>query len=252
MKERYGLENRSAIVTGGGRGIGKGIVLEMAEAGANVAVVDLDQISAREVTKEVTELGRKGVAIRTDVADETQVERMVEEVKEALGTIDILVNNAGIAVSVPAAEMTLEDWNKVIETNLTGAFLCSKHVGREMMKEGGGSIINISSIASTVVNERSPLISYCASKAGLNMLTRCLASEWAHRGIRVNAIAPGWIRTEQTDESDPEVGIWESRTPLGRLGHPTEIGSAVVLLASDASSYITGEIIVCDGGYTLG
>ena len=251
MKERYDLENRNAVVTGGGRGIGRGIALELARAGANVALADIDSASASEVAKEVAGHGRKAVAIRADVSDEIQVERMVEEAMKALGAIDILVNNAGIAISVPAADMPLEHWNKVIDTNLTGAFLCSKHVGREMIKQGRGSIINISSVASTVVNERSPMASYCASKAGLNMLTRCLAFEWAGHGIRVNAIAPGWIRTEQTDEFDPEVEIWASRTPIDRLGHPVEIGSAVIFLASEASSYITGEILVCDGGRTL-
>jgi NAD(P)-dependent dehydrogenase (short-subunit alcohol dehydrogenase family) len=171
---------------------------------------------------------------------------------EQFGKIDILINNAGVVSWTPAEEMSLEEWNRVVDTNLTGVFLASKYAGQQMIKQKQGNIINISSISSFVANHPQYQAHYNSSKGGVNMLTKCLAYEWAKHNIRVNAIAPGFVGTPLLKEADQEIlGIWESKNVQKRIGEPSELKGVAVFLASDAASYITGHILVADGGYLI-
>jgi NAD(P)-dependent dehydrogenase (short-subunit alcohol dehydrogenase family) len=253
--DEFELDGKNALVTGGGRGLGKAMASALAEAGANIAIIDVDQETAEQSADEIAEIGVETTAVEADVTDEAEMEAMVETVTDHLGSIDVLLNNAGVASNAPATEMSVEDWQRTIDVNLTGVFLCAKHVGRHMIERGEGSIINISSMSGFVANYPQPQIGYNASKAGVVMVTRSLASEWAEHGIRVNSIAPGYMRTDLVDEvleADPEMEeIWLEYTPMGRLGRPEELGGIVVFLASEASSYMTGEVVAYDGGYTI-
>jgi NAD(P)-dependent dehydrogenase (short-subunit alcohol dehydrogenase family) len=253
--DEFELDGKNALVTGGGRGLGKAMASALAEAGANIAIIDVDRENAEQSADEITEIGVEATAVEADVTDEAEMEAMVEEVTDRLGSIDVLLNNAGVTSNAPAAEMSVEDWQRTIDVNLTGVFLCAKHVGQHMIEQGSGSIINISSMSGFVANYPQPQIGYNASKAGVIMVTRSLASEWAEHGIRVNSIAPGYMRTDLVDEvleEDPEMEeIWLEYTPMGRLGQPEELGGIVVFLASEASSYMTGEVVAYDGGYTI-
>ena len=248
---KFVLTDRVAIVTGSGRGIGKGIALAFASAGANLVVAEIDTTTAEATAAEIREFGRRAVAVSVDARDRGQVEKMAQRVLEEFGRIDILVNNAGGGdVGVPALEITEDDWDKVITLNLKTVFLCSKVVGRVMVQQKKGSIINIASLAGFIAF---PLgAHYGAAKAAIINLTKTLAVELAPNQIRVNAISPGVIATPLTDE------IYRQRPqqkeerlaaiPLGHLGRPEDIAQVAVFLASDASDYVTGETIVVGGG----
>lgn len=252
--ERFSLDGDVAVVTGAGRGLGKEMATALAEAGADIAIADIDVESARESAEELADDGTDTTAVEVNVTSEESVEAMVETVTDELGPIDVLVNNAGVAGNEPAEEMSLELWNKVIDVNLTGVFLCSKHVGKQMLDRGEGRIVNIASMSGFDVNVPQPQVGYNASKAGVRMITQSCAVEWADRGVRVNAIAPGYMRTELVDgvlEENPAMEEeWIENTPMGRLGQPHELGPLAVYLASDASSYMTGSTVLIDGGYT--
>ena len=252
--DRFALDGETAIVTGAARGLGKEMATALADAGADVAIVDIDIEMAEEVAAELEELGVDTAAVEVDVTDEAEVEAMVEAVTDELGPIDILVNNAGIAANEPAEEMEYETWQRTLDVNLSGVFLCAKHVGRRMLDRGEGRIINIASMSAYNVNVPQPQVGYNASKAGVLMVTKSMAVEWADRGVRVNAIAPGYMRTELVEgvlEADPEMErTWLDNTPMGRLGRPEDLQGIVVFLASEASPYMTGEIVRVDGGYT--
>lgn len=252
--DRFTLDGETAIVTGAARGLGKEMATALAEAGADVAVVDIDIETAESTASAIAETGVDTAAVEVDVTDEAEVEAMMETVAERLGPIDVLINNAGIAANEPAEEMAYDTWQRTLDVNLSGVFLCAKHAGRRMLDRGEGRIINIASMSAYNVNVPQPQVGYNASKAGVLMVTKSMAVEWADRGVRVNAIAPGYMRTdlvEEVLEADPEMErTWVENTPMGRLGRPDDLRGIVVYLASEASSYVTGEIVRVDGGYT--
>lgn len=247
----FTLNRQVAIVTGGNKGIGRTIALCLAQAGAHVIVTGRTQHELQEVCTEIKQLGNKALWVEMDVRNAMNVMRMVTQVLEAFGRIDVLVNNAGISHVLPAEDHTEEIWDAVIDTNLKGVFLCSQAVGRQMIKQKRGSIVNMSSQAGTVglLNH----VAYCASKGGVNLLTKVLALEWAPYNVRVNAVAPTVIRTPMTDKvfADEDVRAeMTAKIPLGRFGEPEDVAGAVIFLASEASAMVTGHILLVDGGWT--
>ena len=245
------LTGKTAIVTGGSRGIGRAAALALAEAGADVAVIYAGNTAAAEETvRLIEEKGRKAFAIQCDVADESAVTAMVKDVKKELGRIDILVNNAGITRDGLLMIMKEEDWQAVLDTNLTGAFHCTKAVTRLMMKQRSGSIINITSVVGETGNAGQA--NYAAAKAGLIGFTKSVAKELASRNIRCNAIAPGCIETDMTAVlGEDTVDAMIKTIPLGRVAQPEEVAKAVLFLASDDASYITGQTLNVDGGMVM-
>lgn len=251
--DRFSLDGETAVVTGAAQGLGREMATGLAEMGANVAIADINAERAEETASDLD--GETTViATEVDVTDEGSVEEMVEDVTDRLGPVDVLINNAGVVENAPAEETTLDSWRRVLAVNLDGVFLCAKHVGRQMLERGEGRIVNIASMSGFDVNVPQKQASYNTTKAGVSMLTKSLAVEWADRGVRVNAIAPGYMRTELVDEvldANPDMEeTWLENTPMGRLGRPEELRELVVYLASDASSYMTGSTVVMDGGYT--
>lgn len=245
------LTGKTAIVTGGSRGIGRAAALTLAEAGADVAVIYAGNTAAAEETvRLIEEKGREGLAIQCDVADEAAVTAMVKDVKKELGRIDILVNNAGITRDGLLMIMKEDDWQAVLDTNLTGAFHCTKAVTRLMMKQRSGSIINITSVVGETGNAGQA--NYAAAKAGLIGFTKSVAKELASRNIRCNAIAPGCIETDMTAVlGEDTVDAMIKTIPMGRVAQPEEVAKAVLFLASDDASYITGQTLNVDGGMVM-
>ncbi|GFP42744.1 3-oxoacyl-[acyl-carrier protein] reductase [Candidatus Hakubella thermalkaliphila] len=242
------LKEQVALVTGGSRGIGRRIALTLAQAGAHVAINFVSNRSlAEEVVEQIRSLGRQSLCVQADVKVEEQVSQMVEEVSRELGKINILVNNAGVTRDNLIMRMSREEWQEVVDVNLTGAFLCSRAVVRDMVKQRSGAIINISSVVGLRGNPGQS--NYCSAKAGLIGLTKSLARELASRNIRVNAVAPGYILTDMTERLSEEL---KSRIldyiPLGSFGDPQDVADAVLFLASPMARYITGQIILVDGG----
>lgn len=247
------LGGRVALVTGAGRGIGRGIALGYAREGADLVLLARTEPQVAEVAAEVRAIGRRAEPVVADVRDEAQVEAAVERATHVFGRIDVLVNAAGIPMVAPSAEISLEDWRRCIDTNLTGTFLCARAVARRMIDAGtGGRIINIGSLQSYL---GFPLrAAYGASKGGVVQLTKALAVEWAPRGINVNCIAPGFIHTAITDELVSR-GVLDTapivqRTPKGRLGRVDDVVGAAVFLASDDADFVVGATLLVDGGYT--
>ncbi len=237
---------RTAIVTGAGVGIGKGIASALADEGYNVVVADIDEENGRKVAEELSGRGVQSLAVKCDVSSAADVERLFSQTAETFGKVDVLVNNAGIYPFVPFEKMQESDWDKVMDVNLKSVFLCSKEALKTMSE--GGRIINISSIASLV--GFSGLTHYCATKGGVNGMVRALALEMAPKNITVNAVAPGVIRTPGTRVVEDLEKQMMPMIPLARVGQPEDIANAVVFLASEKSSYITGQVIVVDGGWT--
>ena len=247
----FDISGRKALVTGAGRGIGRVLALALAEADCDVSILEIDIKSAESTAKEIKQLGRKSIAIQADVTKKDQVDKAFADTAKELGRLDICVNNAGINIQKPAEELPEEDWDKIVDINLKGVFLCSQAAARIMIPQRSGSIINIASMSGVAVNVPQKQAVYNASKAGVAMLSRSLAVEWAQYGIRVNSISPGYMKTKMTLSTMTHLfPVWESLTPMGRLGDPKELRGAVVYLASDASSYRTGHDLILDGGYT--
>ncbi len=263
-KPRFSLGGKVAIVTGARRGIGKEIALTFAEVGADVAVCDVvvEDGQLEAVAKEIKGFGRRALATQVDISQKADVDNMVQKVVDELGAIDILVNDAAINVKCPMLEVSEDLYDKIVDIDLKGYFLCTQAVGKRMAEKGKGNIINIVSLASVKPFLKSG--PYCAAKAGVEMLTKSSALELASRNIRVNGISPCFIRTKMSESeaeavlgrSDPEA-IDEyfkelaAKAPLGRISQPSDIAAVAVFLASDASSYITGTTIVVDGGVSL-
>lgn len=255
MSNLFDLTDRVAIVTGGGRGIGREIVRTLAKAGALVCVAEQDPKIGEDAAREVHEIGRESLFVQTDVQDASNVEVMVERTLEKFSKIDILVNNAGIALNVPSETSTIEEWHRILGVNLFGVIWCCTAVGRHMLERKKGAIVNIASMSGSIVNKPQPQAGYNISKAGVIMLTKSLAAEWATRGVRVNSVSPGYIGTELLNKGlkeFPDWGkTWFEMTPMGRLGTPSDVAHAVWYLASDAAAYATGTDLIVDGGYTL-
>ena len=250
--DRFSLKGRTALVTGAGSGIGRQLAIALGEAGADVAVADIDPESARDTAAEIDRTGTQSLSIHSDVTEASQVDSMVDSVLDAWGRLDIAVNNAGTAWRTLAEEMPEEMWDSVINVNLKSVFLCCQTEGRVMLGQGAGAIINVASISARIVNRPQQQVNYNASKAGVLHLTRSFAAEWAARGVRVNSISPGHALTPMTAGAPEEMRAeWVSNTPMGRLGQPEDFQGAVVFLASDAAGYVTGHDVVIDGGYTL-
>ena len=246
------LSERVAIVTGGGRGIGRAIALKLAEVGATVVINDVgDSAPAEGVAEEIRKMGRESLVVLADVSQSTEVASLADNTVKKYGKIDILVNNAGITRDQLIMRMSDDDWDKVLGINLKGVFLCSKAVLRPMMKQRWGRIISISSIVGLIGNAGQA--NYASAKAGIIGLTRTIAKEVASRGITANAIAPGFIDTAMTQQL-PEKRRQElmNQVPLGFLGTPRDVAEVVAFLASEEARYITGQVVTVDGGISLG
>ena len=252
--DRMRLDGKHGFVTGGARGIGKCTATGFAQAGADVAIVDIDLETAEKTAAQIAEeTGRKVIAVGCDCTVPEQVQSMVEEVAAKLGGLEFCHANAGICINVAAEEMTYEQWLKVININLNGVFLTDIAAGKYMLAHGGGSIINTASMSGHIVNVPQPQCAYNASKAGVIQLTKSLAVEWAKKGGRVNSISPGYIGTDLTLSSPdlkPLIEQWNAMAPMGRLGKPEELESICVYLAGDTSSFTTGGDFVIDGAFT--
>jgi NAD(P)-dependent dehydrogenase (short-subunit alcohol dehydrogenase family) len=251
----FDLTGRVAIVTGAGQGLGQTFALGLARQGASVAVLDIDEEKAGKAAAAIAALTQRQVrGYQVDVADKTQVDDAFARVEDDLGPLAILVNNAGLWSRVPALELSLEEWNRVLAVNLTGTFLCSQAGARAMLRRGKGSIVNISSISGTLGMKGRT--AYTATKHGILGLTKTFAHDLAADGIRVNAIGPGAHETAMTAawRADPDVlqNEFLRKIPMGRLGHPEELIGALIFLASDASSFMTGQVVFSDGGRLLG
>lgn len=252
----FDLSGKTALVTGGNRGIGRALALALAGAGANVAIIARDEQKNQAVASEIRELGVRAMTLRVDLADHKSLKPAFEHVERNLGPIDILVNNAAFAILKGVLEQTVEEWDSVLAVNLDAAFILAKYAAESMVRrKGGGKIINVSSIAG---NAGSPIFpSYVTSKGALQALTRCLALELAPHNIQVNALLPGWFSTDMTDwiRNWPEYAAvlkeMVQRTPRGRFGEPEELTGAMVFLASRASDHMTGAELIIDGGFTV-
>lgn len=245
------LSDKVAVVTGGAQGIGRAIVEALAEQGAHVVVADLQEAKAQALAEEITaSTGRRAIAVKVDVANGDSAKAMIDRAIDEFGRVDILVNNAGTTRDNLIMRMSEADWDLILNINLKGAFNCSKAVVRPMMKQRYGRIINISSVSGLA--GQAGQTNYSASKAGLIGFTKALAKEMGGRSITVNAVAPGFIETELTADLPQELKDWGIRlTPLGRFGQPEDVARAVVFLASDAASFITGHVLSVDGGMVM-
>ncbi len=254
IMERMRLDGKVSFVTGGARGIGKAISTAIAEAGSHVAIVDVDIEEAEKTALEIAEsTGVKTIAIKTDVTNQQEVDQMIETILTEFGKLDVAFCNAGICMNIPAQEMTLDQFKKVIDINLTGVFLTSQAAAKVMLKQGKGSIINTASMSGHIVNVPQPQCSYNASKAGVIQLTKSMAVEFAKRNVRVNSISPGYIGTELTLNSpslQPLIEKWNDMAPLGRMGRPDELQAIAVYLAGDTSDFTTGSDFIIDGAFT--
>lgn len=248
--ESFSLRDQVALVTGGGQGIGLAIAEAMSEAGAHVVIGEINAETGQRAAEKVG-----GTHLPLDVTDSQQVADGVRRIVSEHGSLDVSVHNAGMNRNAPAEEMSDQSWRDVLGLNLDAVFWCSREVGKVMLEQGRGSIVNIASMSGVISNHPQPQVSYNTSKAGVIMLTKALAGEWADRGVRVNSISPGYINTDLLQgvrANDPELyANWLGQTPMGRTGEPREIGPLAVFLASSASSFVTGSNMIADGGLTI-
>ena len=246
------LIGQVALVTGGSRGLGKEFCRALAAAGASVAVLSRHLDECERVVADLTAGGASAMGVEADVTDRAALERCAAQVEATLGPVDILVNNAGISQRSDALDLDMAEWSRVLAVNLDGVWNCSQIFGKGMVARGHGSIINIGSMSGLIVNRPQNQPAYNASKAAVHHLTRSLAAEWAPFGVRVNAIAPGYVKTDMSPVDDPALQrMWIQDAPMRRYAQVEEFGPAVVFLASSASSFMTGEVVVMDGGYSL-
>ena len=247
MTDRFNLTGKHALVTGAGRGIGLEIARTLKGAGATITVAEFLEDNGKAAAAELN-----GQFVQVDVRDPESAEAMVAEA-ERTAPVDVLVNNAGVAHNVAAENASDQDWLNVINVNLNGVFWCCRAAGQRMLARGGGAIVNIASMSGVIVNKPQPQAAYNVSKAGVIMLTQSLAAEWASRGVRVNAVSPGYIGTDMTKAAlgnEEWKRTWLEMTPMGRVGEPADIAHAVLYLASDAARFATGTNLIVDGGYT--
>lgn len=248
----FNLKGKKGFITGAARGIGKCLAEAFTEMGASIAIVDIDIEEAEKTAGELADrYSAHTTAIRCDVTDAEDVERMMETFIKEYGTIDFAINNAGIANTYPAEEISSKDFKKVVDINLNGVFLTAQAAARQMIKEGkAGSIVNTASMSAHIINTPQTIANYCASKGGVLLLTKALAVEWAKYNIRVNCVSPGYMATELVAEMKNMHEGWISKIPAGRLGVPEDLVGAYLYLLSDAARYTTGTDLIVDGGYT--
>ncbi len=255
MKDLFSLKGYCSIVTGAAQGLGKHMAIALAQHGSNIIIPDINYEKAKETCTEIEKIGVKTFPVKMDVTNADDILKMISLTNEKFGKIDVLINNAGICKHIDAESMKYEDWLEVININLNGVYLVSKYICKEMIKKQKGSIINISSMSGIIVNYPQSQAAYNTSKAGVIMLTKSLASEWAKYNIRVNTIAPGYMRigvAEDFFKNNTEMALkWKSLIPMGRPGEPEELKGIAVYLASESSSYVTGGVFTIDGGYTI-
>jgi NAD(P)-dependent dehydrogenase (short-subunit alcohol dehydrogenase family) len=250
--DSFALPGRVAVVTGGNRGLGRAFAHALGEAGASVAILARDQDKSAGVVAELAGEGIAASAFHADMANRAEVDDAADEIAAAYGPVDVLVNNAGACIHRPALEVTEEEWKTVLDVNLTGVWNGCQAFGRRMVDAGGGVIVNVGSMSGQIVNRPQWQPAYNASKAGVHHLTKSLAAEWAPFGIRVNAVAPGYVKTDMTPIERPEfTRHWIEDAPMQRAAVPEEIAPAVVFLCSPASAFMTGSVLVVDGGYTV-
>lgn len=248
----YSLEGRTAIVTGASGGLGKEAALALADVGCDVVIAARNQQALLEVAAAVEGKGRRCLAVQTDISQATDVQRLIERATASFPRLDILINNAGVAVEKLFADLTEEEWRRVVETNLHGTFLCAQAAGKQMLQQGGGRIINVVSVVGLVAV---PLLgAYGAAKGGVIQLTRAMAAEWARYDVTVNALAPGYFISPMNEERFADPAVLQNtihRIPMRRLATYDDLTPVLVFLASDAARYITGQVIVVDGGWTI-
>jgi NAD(P)-dependent dehydrogenase (short-subunit alcohol dehydrogenase family) len=250
--DRFALHGRKALVTGGNRGLGKAFATALAQAGATVAIGGRDTDRTEATAREAAVDGLKLVPLTADITDDAAVDRMTGEAVEALGGLDILVNNAGTCFHNESWQVTDSEWAQVFDVNVRALWKCSLAASHHMAANGGGSIVNIGSMSGFIVNRPQWQPAYNASKAAVHHLTKSLAAEWAPLGIRVNAVAPGYVKTDMAPVDQPELRrYWIEDAPQQRYALPEEIAPSVVFLASDAAAFMTGSVLVIDGGYTI-